>query len=393
MRWVHANASLVVWAADFNYRIDLPNDEVREYAANDDLDPLAAADQLALARDEGEVFEGYEEGPLTFLPTYKYDNGTDTYDSSEKQRIPSWTDRVLYKGRDVKLRSYDRAAIRTSDHRPVYAVFDVTVPEVDEAKKTTITNELRRQAYQTGGLKLDSKVEQAAQGGVRGLVKEFTSVSLDSTPVSSKPPSPVPRARPPVSRDSKPKPKTSGDKFAAVVNTAYARLGTPPPPLPPRHAPAGATAVPYEPRRRPPPPADFKKLGLPEEITPVATGDFVLVPSPKRNAPPLPSSVKPVPVRQANAPPLPRRHATLDLDSSPPVGLEPPCAPDVVEGKKPPPLAPKPKVEQLEDKPQPEDKPKAKPEIKPKPDGLEAKTDKVKPEAAPKPAALRANSK
>lgn len=37
------------------------------------------------------VFEGYEEGPLLFRPTYKYDVGTDDYDTGEKHRIPAWT--------------------------------------------------------------------------------------------------------------------------------------------------------------------------------------------------------------------------------------------------------------------------------------------------------------
>ena len=41
--------------------------------------------------DDGVAFHGYQEGPLLFRPTYKYDVGTDNYDSSEKMRIPAWT--------------------------------------------------------------------------------------------------------------------------------------------------------------------------------------------------------------------------------------------------------------------------------------------------------------
>ena len=36
---------------------------------------------------------GFREHPIQFRPTYKYDPGTDNFDTSTKQRIPSYTDR------------------------------------------------------------------------------------------------------------------------------------------------------------------------------------------------------------------------------------------------------------------------------------------------------------
>lgn len=65
-----------------------------------------------------EAFAGYDEGPLVFAPTYRYDLHSDIYDTSEKQRIPAWTDRILYRGIKIYLKKYDRAELRGSDHRP-----------------------------------------------------------------------------------------------------------------------------------------------------------------------------------------------------------------------------------------------------------------------------------
>lgn len=66
---------------------------------------------------------------INFAPTYKFDAGTDRYDSSTKQRVPSWTDRILWK-RDQGIRgvNYDSVrSLKTSDHRPVVAQFEVHV--------------------------------------------------------------------------------------------------------------------------------------------------------------------------------------------------------------------------------------------------------------------------
>lgn len=68
------------------------------------LDSLLPHDQLLRVRKEQRVFhDGWHEGPITFLPSYKYDVGTvGLFDSSEKKRAPSWCDRILYRTRRDK---------------------------------------------------------------------------------------------------------------------------------------------------------------------------------------------------------------------------------------------------------------------------------------------------
>jgi phosphatidylinositol-bisphosphatase len=72
------------------------------------IDSLLPHDELRLAQKKGKAFhDGWREGPITFLPTYKYDVGSmGMFDSSEKKRAPSWCDRILYRTRRDKL-EYD----------------------------------------------------------------------------------------------------------------------------------------------------------------------------------------------------------------------------------------------------------------------------------------------
>ncbi|KAF6124862.1 inositol polyphosphate-5-phosphatase E [Phyllostomus discolor] len=80
---------------------------------------------------KGTIFKGFREPDIHFLPSYKFDVGRDSYDTSSKQRTPSYTDRVVYRSRhkdDIcPLRYSSCPGVRTSDHRPVYGLFRVRV--------------------------------------------------------------------------------------------------------------------------------------------------------------------------------------------------------------------------------------------------------------------------
>lgn len=69
------------------------------------IDSLLPHDQLKRSMATRKVFQdGWKEGAIRFLPTYKYDVGSvHLFDSSEKQRAPSWCDRILYRTkRDIE---------------------------------------------------------------------------------------------------------------------------------------------------------------------------------------------------------------------------------------------------------------------------------------------------
>lgn len=82
-----------------NFRIDLSNAEVRYRISRNELEPLVKADQLLCYKRNNNILNAFSEGPLNFYPTYKYDDHSDQYDTSKKNRIPAWTDRILYYSR------------------------------------------------------------------------------------------------------------------------------------------------------------------------------------------------------------------------------------------------------------------------------------------------------
>lgn len=138
------NSHHSIWFGDFNYRIDGGNEEVRPLCDRGDLEELAKRDQLLDAQSARQAFVGYTESMLVFLPTYKYDFRSQIYDTSEKMRVPAWTDRILYKSNypfKMDLMMYDRAELLTSDHRPVFALFQAEARLYDNDKR----NALRRQ--------------------------------------------------------------------------------------------------------------------------------------------------------------------------------------------------------------------------------------------------------
>lgn len=69
------------------------------------LSSLLPHDELQQQIRKRKAFhDGWREGPITFLPTYKYDAGSvGVFDSSEKKRAPSWCDRILFRTRRDKL--------------------------------------------------------------------------------------------------------------------------------------------------------------------------------------------------------------------------------------------------------------------------------------------------
>ncbi|WEW60112.1 Inositol-1,4,5-trisphosphate 5-phosphatase 1 [Emydomyces testavorans] len=114
----------------------------------------------------GLTFQYYSEGPITFPPTYRYDNGTDVYDTSEKRRIPAWCDRILWKGENLRQLEYNTAPLKFSDHRPVYAVFKCTIRTVDEELKARLSRELYEK-YKTAieATNSNSRSEHTEEGG------------------------------------------------------------------------------------------------------------------------------------------------------------------------------------------------------------------------------------
>lgn len=146
---------VVFWFGDLNFRIEDYDIHVVKCAIDSNKLPLLwERDQLNMAKNTESILEGFIEGPLKFPPTYKFDVGTHTYDTSAKKRKPAWTDRILWRhrrtgspvpthnaalqrgltswlGGATKVQQHvyrSHMGFTISDHKPVSAVFSLHFP-------------------------------------------------------------------------------------------------------------------------------------------------------------------------------------------------------------------------------------------------------------------------
>ena len=84
-------------------------------------------EELKQFKEELQMFS-IDECPINFTPTYKYYKNSDCYNL--QKRVPSWTDRILFKQSDyITPLFYDKVNLNYSDHKPVFALFEISYEE------------------------------------------------------------------------------------------------------------------------------------------------------------------------------------------------------------------------------------------------------------------------
>ncbi|OCF71352.1 hypothetical protein I204_07979 [Kwoniella mangroviensis CBS 8886] len=130
------------WLGDLNYRVDLPDDQVKKLVEEKNWEEMLAKDQLRADIVSEQSFAGFSEADITFPPTFKYVHGSTTHDL---KRAPAYTDRIVYdfptnentapSSFGLKCDEYTSHDILWSDHRPVTATFKAEVRVVDESSR------------------------------------------------------------------------------------------------------------------------------------------------------------------------------------------------------------------------------------------------------------------
>ena len=160
------NSDIFFIFGDLNFRIDTEYENFQEIIGSKNQNiwkTLLDFDQLNKSRQASMNLDILDEKEITFKPTYKYCIGSNEYDytlndnkdnigkKSGKKRNPSWCDRILFKKNDkntnivcLEYKSIMDDKFNVSDHRPVYAIFEVEVMKDNIDKKNEIINEINQ---------------------------------------------------------------------------------------------------------------------------------------------------------------------------------------------------------------------------------------------------------
>jgi phosphatidylinositol-bisphosphatase len=118
---------------DFNYRIDHNNSYISSCLRVNDLESILKYDQMKIEISNCRInLCDFKEAEINFIPTYKFNPGTNNYELGKEEKIPGWTDRIFYKFKniysfiDFKIVEYHIIKdIYLSDHKPVKASFEI----------------------------------------------------------------------------------------------------------------------------------------------------------------------------------------------------------------------------------------------------------------------------
>lgn len=137
------NHDQVLLMGDLNFRINaFSRDEVIDKIKKNKREELLNEDDLIVSfekfnqmtrkqqmenRYQDMFFTNFQEGKINFNPTYKFDIRTDNYDSSKKNRVPAFCDRILWKRNHNLTQLYYNSIpeVNFTDHKPVVAHFQL----------------------------------------------------------------------------------------------------------------------------------------------------------------------------------------------------------------------------------------------------------------------------
>ena len=205
---------IVFWFGDLNYRIDesseknsshgshgnfanfnddnnLDLNKIYELIERKDFSLLKKNDQLNIEREKGNVFQQFNEGDLSFAPTYKYQPNTNHYERrpEKKIRVPAWCDRILYKIKNkkflgVKQLNYFRSELLPSDHKPVGSYFECRLRVIIKEKENYAYEELMKKLVYTTKKSAPTESEILPKITIHGLKMKNIAVKYDVTSIS-----------------------------------------------------------------------------------------------------------------------------------------------------------------------------------------------------------------
>jgi phosphatidylinositol-bisphosphatase len=115
---------------------------------NGDFNNILIHDQFKQYQKESSLILQMDEAPIKFSPTYKYVIGSNEYDKNKK-RIPSWTDRILFKKfSETSPLAYNKCLLSLSDHQPIYGLYRIKTEEINKEIKQKIMKQIIKEKAQ-----------------------------------------------------------------------------------------------------------------------------------------------------------------------------------------------------------------------------------------------------